>query len=362
MGGFIFRGISVIMLRLKTNRFLKEGSHMTVTEQVLLEMEENKGRPVSGAELAKKLGCSRNAVWKAVKALQDRGYELEGVTNKGYILKSSADSLSAAYIKNRLKKEGYDINLETYKCVDSTNSLLKRYASEGHIGDMVVAAEEQTAGRGRKGRSFFSPGGSGLYLSFLLHPDVPIAKATALTTVAAVAEARAIEKVTGLDTQIKWVNDIWMRGKKISGILTEAQTSVEMGTLDYCIVGIGINITEPAGGFPEDIKDIAGAIYEKEEKRENLKNDLAAELIATFLEYYRSFPDPSYLEDYRKRCFCIGKDVTVVTADHTELAKTDGPDRIHARVLGVDDECHLHVRYNDGTEGYLSSGEISIRV
>ncbi|MCR5823896.1 MAG: biotin--[acetyl-CoA-carboxylase] ligase [Lachnospiraceae bacterium] len=334
---------------------------MTVTEQVLLALEENKGRPVSGEELAEKLGCSRNAVWKAVKTLENEGYELEGIRNKGYILKTSADSLSAVYIKDKLKKAGFDIEIETYKTIDSTNSLLKRYAADGETRDLVAVAEEQTAGQGRRGRSFFSPKGSGLYLSFLLHPRVPVEKAARLTTVAAVAEALAIENVTGFETSIKWVNDIWMRGKKISGILTEAQTSIEMGTLDYCVVGIGINLTEPEGGFPEDIKDVAGAVYDREEKKENLKNDLAAELIGKFLSFYRTFPDSSYLEDYRKRCFCIGRDVTVITADH-EMLGTAGPDRTHAHVLGVDEECHLHVRYNDGTEDFLSSGEISIKV
>ena len=336
---------------------------MTVAEQVLIELEENKGRPVSGEELAEKLGCSRNAVWKAVKALENEGYEVEGIRNRGYILKTSADGLSSAYIESKMKKAGVELKLETYKSIDSTNSLLKRYAAAGETGDMVIVAEEQTAGRGRRGRSVFSPKGSGLYMSFLLHPDAPIAEAASLTTVAAVAEAKAIEKVTGFETGIKWVNDIWILGKKVSGILTEAQSSVESGTLDYCIVGIGINLYEPEGGFPEEIRDTAGAVYTKGAKRENLKNDLTAALIEEFMSFYSRFPNKTYLDDYRKRCFCIGMDVTVVTADHAALKnEADAPDRIHAHVLGVDEDCHLHVRYKDGAEGFLSSGEISIKL
>ncbi|MCR5585776.1 MAG: biotin--[acetyl-CoA-carboxylase] ligase [Lachnospiraceae bacterium] len=336
---------------------------MTVAEQVLIELEENKGKPISGEELAEKLGCSRNAVWKAVKALENEGYEVVGIRNKGYTLKTSADGLSSAYIEAKLQKAGVKLALETYKSIDSTNSLLKRYAAEGESRDMVAVAEEQTAGRGRRGRSFFSPKGSGLYMSFLLHPDVPIAEATSLTTVAAVAEANAIERVTGFETGIKWVNDIWMRGKKVSGILTEAQTSIESGTLDYCVVGIGINLYEPECGFPEEIRDVAGAVYTENLKRENLKNDLAAALIEEFMSFYEKFPNKAYLEDYKKRCFCIGRDVTVVTSDHKAL-ETDksAPDRVHAHVLGVDENCHLHVRYKDGAEGFLSSGEISIRL
>ncbi len=336
---------------------------MTVAEKVLIELEDNKGKPISGEELAEKLGCSRNAVWKAVKSLENEGYEVEGIRNKGYILKTSADGLSAAYIKTGIEKAGVKIELETYKSIDSTNSLLKRYAASGEMRDMVAIAEEQTAGRGRRGRSFFSPNGSGLYMSFLLHPDVPIAEAASLTTVAAVAEAKAIEKVTGFETGIKWVNDIWMRGKKVSGILTEAQTSIESGTLDYCIVGIGINLYEPEGGFPKDIREVAGAVYTERTKRENLKNDIAAALIEEFMGFYGKFPNKTYLEDYRKRCFCIGRDVTVVTADHAALKNDpDAPDRVHAHVLGIDEDCHLHVRYKDGTEGFLSSGEISIKL
>ncbi len=347
----------------RTEQVSGKRKEMTVTEKVLTEFEENKGRYISGEELAEKLGCSRNAVWKAVKSLEKEGYDIEGIRNKGYMLKTSADSLSAAYITNRLEKDGFKVVLETYASIDSTNSLLKRYAAEGETRDVIVVAEEQTAGRGRRGRSFYSPKGSGIYLSFLLHPDVPVAKAASLTTLAAVAEAKAIEKVSGMETGIKWVNDLWMRGKKISGILTEAQTSIEMGTLDYCVVGIGLNIVEPEGGFPEDIKAVAGAIYEADEKRENLRNDLVAELIKEFLGFYKSFPENSYIEDYRKRCFCIGRDVTILSADHATLKQEEeGTDRTHARVLGVDEECHLHVRYSDGEEAFLSSGEISIKL
>ncbi|MBR6359057.1 MAG: biotin--[Lachnospiraceae bacterium] len=333
---------------------------MTVKEQVLLILLENKNDPVSGQELANRLNCSRGAVWKAVKELEAEGYEISGVNKKGYTLKRSGDNLSRAFIEERLGKSGAGLKVETYAVIDSTNSLLKRYASNGETGDMLVASEEQTAGRGRRGRSFYSPKGTGVYMSFLLHPTMPAGEAARLTTLAAVATAEAIETVTGETTEIKWVNDIRVRGKKVCGILTEAQTSMEDGTLDHCIVGIGINLYEPCGGFPDEIKDVAGAVC-REEKKENLKNEIVSEVALRLLKYYSELSEKTYLEGYRKRCFCIGRDVCVMTADHEER-ESNGPDRVHAHVLGIDDECHLHVRYNDGFEEYLSSGEISIKV
>lgn len=341
-----------------------------VKDKVRILLEESRNIPISGEKIAEELNCTRAGVWKAIKALREEGYLVEAVNNRGYTLRTSADTLSQAYIAGMVRNAGIDIEIETLKTVDSTNSLLKRYAADGKTKDMVVISEEQTAGRGRRGRSFYSPAGTGLYISFLLHPDFPASEAASLTTVAAVAEGCAIESVTGMETSIKWVNDLWMRGKKVSGILTEAATSLEDGTLDYCVVGIGINLYEPEGGFPEEIREIAGSVYPEDKKQENLKNKIAAALIIRFLEYYRAFPDRKYLEDYRKRCFCIGKTVNIMTVDHTGISKPAedascsgaANSRNTAFVLGINDECHLHVRYPDGEEAYLSSGEISIRL
>lgn len=337
---------------------------MTIKEQVLLILEENKGVPVSGEELAKRLGCSRTGVWKAIKALTDEGYEVEAVNKKGYTLKISGDVISKAFIVDMVRAAGVDIEIEVKHSVDSTNNVLKGYANSGFTGDIVLLAEEQTAGRGRMGRSFLSPDGTGIYMSFLLHPSVPISEASGLTTLAVTAEAKAIEKVTGENVDIKWVNDVWMRGKKVSGILTEGSASMEDGSTEYVVVGIGFNIYEPNGGFAPEIRDVAGAIISDGVRRENLKNKIAAEFIVEFMNYYKDFPKRTYIDEYRKRCFVIGRDVEIVGSDHEPLnmAEKDAPDRTHAYVTGVDDACHLLVRYPDGTEGMLSSGEISIRL
>lgn len=333
---------------------------MSVKERVLLLLEENKGEPISGEDIAAKLECTRASVWKAVKSLQAEGYKVEAVNNKGYTLKTSADVLSEAYIKDKVKAAGIDIEIDARKSVDSTNNVLKLIALDRDRTPRVCIAEEQTAGKGRRGRSFYSPKNTGIYLSFLLYPDIQISEASMYTTIAATAEAIAIESVTGLSVDIKWVNDIWMRGKKVSGILTEASTSIEDGSLEYVIVGIGINLYEPDGGFPEEIRNIAGAVYEDSEIVENLRNNIASELIIQFMNYYNAGIDGAkFLNDYEKRCFVIGKDVKLITPDHEKISG-DGDITVH--VLGINDKCHLHVRFDDGHEEYLSGGEISVKL
>lgn len=334
---------------------------MGVKEQVLLLLENQRESFFSGQEIADRLSVTRASVWKAVKALQKDGYAIEAVTNKGYILKKAPDVLSAAYIEQELAAAGVRLKVKVEKKVDSTNNVLKQYVAEGEKDDMVLLAGEQSAGRGRRGRSFYSPEGTGLYMSLLLHPDVTPKEGTMLTTLTAVAAAKAVENVTDESVQIKWVNDVWMRGKKISGILTEGSASLEEGKLEYVIVGIGINLYEPKGGFPEEIREVAGAVFTTHVQRENLRNRLAAEFIRYFMEYYRTFPARDYLEEYKRRCFVIGKKVRIITPSGAPYKAEEEPDRTNATVLGIDDSCHLKVQYEDGTIEFLSSGEISIR-
>ncbi|MBQ3401667.1 MAG: biotin--[Lachnospiraceae bacterium] len=257
--------------------------------------------------------------------------------------------------------------------------------------DLCVICREQTGGRGRQGRSFFSPKDTGVYFSLLLHPDAAPQEAARLTTLAATAEALALDdvlariaeedaRVTGAPAEppapalIKWINDVCMRGKKITGILTESQIRIEEFSLEYVIVGIGINLYEPDGGFPAEIADVAGAVFPAGKRRENLRNRVVSEVLIRFMEYYRDFPDCDYLEDYKKKCFVLGREITILGADHrprgaaggslsgsTGPGGMGGPDRAHARALDIDREAHLLVEYPDGTREYLSSGEVSVR-
>lgn len=337
---------------------------MTVKEQVLLLLENHRGEFFSGQEIAQQLSVSRAGVWKAVKVLQKEGYAIEAVNNRGYVLQKAPDVLSAAFIEQKLREKNIPLHVRVEKMVDSTNNELKRYVVNGEKRDMVLLAKEQSAGRGRRGHSFYSPEGTGLYMSLLLHPDAGPKEAAMLTTLTAVAAAKAVEKVSGETVQIKWVNDVWMRGLKISGILTEGSASLEEGKLEYVIVGIGINMYEPQDGFPEEIKNVAGAVFESHEQKENLRNMLVVEFLENFMAYYQDFPARNYLEEYRKRCFVIGKRVRIITPEGApgRTKDTDAADREYALVLGIDDECHLNVRYDDGTTEYLSSGEISVKL
>lgn len=336
---------------------------MTVKEQVLLLLEKQRDKALSGEELAGQLSVTRAAVWKAIKSLQKDGYAIEAVNNKGYTLKKAPDILSAAYIEQNLKLAGFSISVKAERMVSSTNTVLKQYVAQGQKQDMVLLAEEQSGGRGRRGRSFYSPEGTGLYMSLLLHPAMTPEEAAMLTTVAAAAVAEAVETVSGMETGIKWVNDVWVRNKKICGILTEGSVSMEDGHLEYAIVGIGINIYEPEEGFPEEIKDVAGAVFTNDISRENLRNRMASEVLARFLEYYDKLPEKTYLEEYRKRSVVIGKRVRIIQPEGAKIPETkSGASREHALAVGIDEWCHLQVRYDDGTTESLSNGEISIKL
>ncbi|MFD2878060.1 biotin--[acetyl-CoA-carboxylase] ligase [Paenibacillus rhizoplanae] len=245
---------------------------------------------------------------------------------------------------------GHKLRLEVFKSVASTNELVKALASGGEAEGKVILSEEQTAGRGRKGRPFFSPAGTGIYMSILLRPRLSATDATLLTTSAAVAVALAIESVSGLSTQIKWVNDVFMNGKKVCGILTEASLSLESEWLDYAVLGIGINVTLPSGGFPAELSEVATSIYEAGNPQGDLRNRLTAEVLNRFMGYYEQLKERLFLPEYRQRMMSLGETVMVVK-EHQEQAAT---------AVDIDNDCRLKVRYPNGDEEYLSSGEVRI--
>lgn len=315
--------------------------------QVLELLTENSGKFFSGEEIATELGVSRNAVWKAVNSLKFEGYKIEAVKNKGYSLSSTTDVISVKGIKKYLKS---DLDIEVYKEVTSTNTMLKERGSQGAKEGQVIIANMQTAGRGRIGRTFHSPSDTGIYMSILLRPTELIPQdAVKITTLAAVCACEAIENVSGKSASIKWVNDIFMDGLKVCGILTEAAMSLESGNLDYVVLGIGLNAYEPEGGFPEDIKGIAGSIFDK--RTLDAKNKLIAMFLDKFIEGYKTNKLNSYVSKYKEKSFVIGLDVNVISPLSTRPAKA----------IDIDDECRLVVEFEDGSIEHLASGEISIR-
>ena len=324
---------------------------MTTKEKLLALLEDSKGTFFSGEEIARTLQVSRAAVWKAVNALREDGYTIDAATNKGYRLSPDSDILSPQGIRRFLKPEYRDLDLTVLPTAPSTNALVREKANQGCPEGCVIVACEQTAGRGRYGRQFFSPIDSGVYLSLLLRPTAySPQQATCLTAAAAAAMCQAIEAVTGQQPGIKWVNDIFLHGKKVCGILTEAAVGLETGALDYMVLGAGVNLYPPVKGFPEEIQPIAGSVLER--SCPEAKNRLVGEFLNRFWDFYTHPECRTYLEDYRSRSLAIGQNVTVLSAGRA----------VSAYAYGIDDDFRLLVRYENGDTEALSYGEIRIQL
>jgi len=254
------------------------------------------------------------------------------------------DPLCADAIRTRLDTpERFTLDVRDH--ADSTNSLLKQMTQydEGYI----LIADSQSAGRGRLGRSFYSPPGSGVYFSVLLKPKTP-ADNGFITAAAAVAACDAISSVFGAQAGIKWVNDIYTDGRKVCGILAESALSSCSDIPLYVILGVGINVYMPEGGFPAGISEIAGALSDKPER--DGRNSLISFFINRFFELYRGFDKNVILEAYREREIVTGKKITVLS----------GGNRREALAVGIDGSCGLIVEYPDGSAETLVSGEVSI--
>ena len=233
-----------------------------VKQEVLTALDAARGRYISGQELAAQLAVSRTAVWKAVAALRRDGIPIKAVTNRGYTLAQSVDVLNAAAVAVQLDEATVKaLQIEVVDRLPGTNAALRSRADAGAREGLVLIAQAQSAGRGRGGHSFCSPPG-GLYMSILLRPEIGARQAVGLTAMAAVAAARAAERLCGVPITIKWVNDLWKNGKKVCGILTEAALDLESGMLDYAVLGLGFNVAAPADGWPEDLRDVAGTLYD----------------------------------------------------------------------------------------------------
>lgn len=321
---------------------------MAICEDVL-KMLENADEAMSGEEIAQRLGVSRNSVWKAVNRLKEEGYKISAVTNKGYTLVSEGDSVSDFAVKKYLKSNSSNLRIMVRDEVTSTQTVLKELGDKGEEGNLVLIAHRQTAGKGRLGRSFEAPKNSGLYMSILLRPAIPAEKALFITTAAAAATSKAIKTVTDKETQIKWVNDVYYQGKKICGILTEANLDFESGGLNYAVLGIGVNITAPPGGFPKEISDVATALYTKEPP-EQIRAKLAAEILSNFMEYYNDLESKAFMEEYRKRSFLTGREIVFTQGNISETG----------RVLDIDDNARLVVKLDSGETKTYMAGEVSI--
>jgi len=322
---------------------------MELKQEVLKMLEESRGNSVNGAKLADKLYVTRSAIWKAIKALQKDGYLITAVTNKGYCLLSNNDIISAESIQPFLRGDAGEFTITVMESVTSTNTVAKELAGQGAKEGTVIIAREQTEGRGRMGRTFYSPNATGIYLSVILRPKLNLEDSLLITTATAVAVAKAIEIVSGKTAKIKWVNDIFVEGKKVCGILTEASLNFESGSLEYAVVGIGVNIVTK--DFPEDIHLVAGSLLSEKPSDNPVTSLLVAEILNNIADCMNSLTDKKYLKEYRSRSFLIGQEILVLKGNTT----------IQAKAVDIDEKARLVVEYMDKTKEALSSGEVSVR-
>lgn len=313
---------------------------MSLKKDILTILQIKNGDYISGQALAEQSGKSRAAVWKAVKALQKEGYVINAVTNRGYSLANDGDILNSAEIKNAMK---HDIAVIHYTEIDSTNTQAKRLINSGEANEtLLVTAERQTAGRGRQGKTFYSPAETGIYMSLIVHPNTMLQNAVTATTAASVAVCKAIERLTDIKPQIKWVNDVYVNDKKICGILTEAVSDFELGIVTSVVVGIGINIK--TNDFPEDVER-AGSLN-ADIRRADLIGAVADELLNIIGGDYSYF-----IDYYRSHSMIIGKHINYIENGIVTPAKA----------VSIDETGGLVVQTENGTQKTLKSGEISIR-
>lgn len=323
-----------------------------VRDDVLRALEQHRGQLVSGGTLAKELGVSRTAVWKAIATLREMGFPIESAAGEGYRLAQSSDALSEAGIVMELGTERLARELCVLSTVDSTNTYLKERAATLPDGYAVVA-DCQTAGRGRRGRSFLSPSGTGVYISLLLHPSLPLERINMITVGAAVALSEAIAETAGFTPDIKWVNDILKNGKKLCGILTEASVEAETGQLSYAIVGVGVNVRTPETGLPDEIRDIAGCL-EDFSPHPVRRNALAAAFFNHMESCYQlivSGNTEALIDRYRSFIHFLGEPITVI----------QNGERQPATAVAIDSSGHLVIE-QDGRRSTMLAGEISIRL
>ena len=324
---------------------------MTTKETVLLKLLENQGECIAGGELAREIGVSRNAVHKVVNELKEKGVPIESVHSKGYTIAAGENTLSAPYVKKQLTEAAESFAVNVFAEVTSTNTLAKELALTGEKNQTAFISSLQTQGRGRRDRSFYSPK-NGLYFSLMVRPENLHAEDGGLATTAmAVAVSRVLSELCAVECGIKWVNDIFINGKKICGILTEAGIDMETGRVDWLVVGVGINLTAPEGGWPAEISEIVGSVFSDTQSVSS--NKIAAEIINCFSGMLANLSKKDFMDEYRERSILIGNEITVLPT---------GKDPYTATATDIDKDGKLIVKLSDGTIIALNTGEVSIKI
>ncbi len=324
---------------------------MDTKDKLLSDLKASKGAWISGELLSRKLSVSRAAISKHVSKLRQVGYDIESVPNKGYSLKNVSDLLLAEEIRDGLETKIFGKKEIIYFTeTDSTNTKAKEFASKGAPEGTLVVAEKQTMGRGRKGRSWFSPESDNVYASIILRPKIPPSEAPVITLLSAVATAEALISLTDLKPRIKWPNDILINGKKIAGILTEI--SMEMDAVDFIVVGIGLNINTKKEDFSREIKRLATSVFIETKKRFS-RAKILGEYLKWYETYYDIFKEKGFKpvsSRWKELTDIIGKRITVDMISKKYVG----------RVVDVDDEGVLILKDDKGKLHRIYSGDITV--
>lgn len=318
------------------------------TEELVLRALLSSEKEISRDEIARELNISPNAVIECIERLRGDGIQIEQTSEKGYSAADDPNIISWARIRRSLRSSAIQWSPEIYLRIDSTNNRGKESALSGAPHGTLIIADSQTAGRGRFGRRFHSPKGSGVYLSAIFRPQLTAERAVMLTSMAAVAVARAIEAVAEVHASIKWVNDVYIGDKKVCGILCESGLDFANGRMKYVVVGIGVNIAKT--DFPDEIKNIATSV--SNECGVNVdRNRFIAELLNQLDALYPQLESGAFMKEGRSRSNVIGRHVIVL----------QGGKSYRALATDIDDNGSLIVIDENGDEQTLHSGEVSLR-
>lgn len=322
---------------------------MTTKEKVLAQLLAAQPQPISGQKIATQLGLSRNAVWKAIEDLRQAGYQIDQQGRKGYRLASVSQALDSQQIKLYCQETFADLQVATYDAVTSTNDLAKTFAQDQPGKTGLFIAKQQTQGRGRHGRQFFSGLEHGLYLSLVLKPqtdqlqDLPL-----YTLMAAAAMTQALENYHSEGIRIKWINDLFYGGKKVAGILCESIMDLESQTVSALVIGIGLNL---AGTFDQEdpaIQQVAGTLFGPKLPEDFNPNRLIADFIHSLWHYHQSISDRSFIPYYREKLLGLDQAVTY----------QKGGETFQGVIRGINEDGNLLIQDPSGQILALFSGEI----
>lgn len=320
-------------------------------KEILALLKRNPGEYVSGEDVSHRLSVSRTAIWKHIQALREEGYQIESQSRLGYRLQEVPDKLYPEEVQDGLSTNIIGQSIIYYERLGSTNDLAKVLAAQGVIEGTVVVAEEQSSGRGRRGRAWASPGGHGVWMSVLLRPKLSPANAPKITIMAAVAVVRAIERVCGLKVGIKWPNDIVYKGKKLAGILTEM--SAEIDSINHIVLGIGTNVNVPLEAFPEEIQEKGTSLLiatGQQVSRVAYLRALLEELEVAYVQFCTEQFD-TILDGWRKHSVTLGEDVRVEGIGEV----------LFGTAADIDSQGALLLRQKDGEMVKVLAGDVTLR-